>query len=349
MGLRSELEDKIELVERLKAGATPAKTPQEKRRDTIEKMKAEGTWHPKPRRKKSSIEETSTISTILGSVIASKTKKPALSGGYYTLDGYFKVKEGTYNILEANLRNATQTLLLGPTGTGKTELIAAIAKQMGLDLTIFDMGTMIDPIMGLVGSHIIHARDGVTTSIFVKSRFAEALSKPGIILLDELNRANVMANNLLLPCLDFRKELAMEYNFEDPNPIAVHPECIILATANIGAQYVGTSKIDPAVLSRFMLIDIEALDEASTRDVLKAEYPKLSVETVKSIVSVYFEINKAHEEFTISFSLSPRHLKRIAQLVVDGFTIYDTYYITCKGIGGKEGLKALESILLKIK
>jgi hypothetical protein len=47
----------------------------------------------------------------------------------------------------------------------------------------------------------------------------------------------------------------------------------------------------------------------------------------------------------ISFSLSIRHLKMIADMVKDGFTMYDAYITLCKGIGGSEGKKAIEPIL----
>jgi len=32
-------------------------------------------------------------------------------------------------------------------------------------------------------------------------------------------------------------------------------------------------------------------------------------------------------------------------MVANGFTIYDAYYATCKGIGGKAGIDAVSSII----
>ncbi len=51
----------------------------------------------------------------------------------------------------------------------------------------------------------------------------------------------------------------------------------------------------------------------------------------------------------ISFALSLRHLKMVCELVDDGFSIYDSFYAICKGLGSKEGLKTLESILQTTK
>jgi midasin (ATPase involved in ribosome maturation) len=207
------------------------------------------------------------------------------------------------------------------------------------------MGTMSDPIMSLVGTHIIKMEDGKTTSTFVKSRFSEMIQKPGIILLDELSRASATANNLLFPCLDFRRELPMEYCFEDASPIKVHPECVFFATANLGGQYTGTHKLDRALMDRFMLVEIDPLTSEDVTKAITIQNPKMDPLVIAKMVDVYTKINNAHDEFVIGFNLSIRHLKLIAALVEDGFTLYDSFYIICKGIGGPDGLKALETIL----
>jgi MoxR-like ATPase len=272
-------------------------------------------------------------------------KKPEFkSGKYVTLNGYFRVGEGTLAVLKRNITKGVNTLLLGPTGVGKTELVSNIAQNMGLPLTIFDMGTMTDPIMSLVGTHVIKMEDGVTTSTFVKSRFSDVIQQPGIILLDELSRASATANNLLFPCLDFRRELSMEYCFEDSAPIKVHPQCVFIATANLGGQYTGTHKLDRALIDRFMLIEVDPLTSAQVKDTIKTHCPKLTAREITKMVKTYSDINKAHASFTIGFSLSLRHLKMIGEMVNDGFTLYDGFYIICKGIGGEEGAKSLESI-----
>ncbi len=293
---------------------------------------------------------TKLSSTISGdepdSKRAVKKEDTALDAkAYLTLNGYFKISKGLHAIVKRNIQKKVNTLLLGPTGVGKTELAANIAKQMGLPLTIFDMGTMSDPIMSLVGTHVIKMEDGKTSSKFVRSRFSEVIQQPGIVLLDELSRASATANNLLFPCLDFRRELPMEYCFDDVTPIKVHPDCVFIATANVGGQYTGTHKLDRALMDRFMLIEIDPLKENQVKEAIKIHSPSLNKESLDKIVNTYKSINDAHANFTISFNLSIRHLKMISDMVTDGFTIYDSFYTICKGIGGVEGMKALESIL----
>jgi midasin (ATPase involved in ribosome maturation) len=265
--------------------------------------------------------------------------------GIVTINGYFKLKLGSYEILKHNIEHCVNTMLIGPTGTGKTEVISNMADLFNLPITIFDMGTMTDPVMGLVGTHVITVKDGVTHSEFRRSRFSDVIQQPGIVLLDEISRAGAMSNNLLFPCLDFRKELPMEYSFHDTTPVKIHDNCVFFSTANMGSQYTGTHKLDRALLDRFMLVEMDTLKTEDIQSTLKAEFPTLGDEKIESLVSAFEAINQEHDEFKISFNLSLRHLKTMSRLVSNGFTIYDAFFVLCKGLGGKEGLTSIKSIL----
>lgn len=328
------------------------------------KEKAEGSVTTEGTKKRTMSEETrkkisealknkkSVVSEAASEVVSGLVADPEKikeEGGIVTLNGYFKVEKGTFEILKHNIEFGLNTMLIGATGTGKTEVVANIAKVFDVPLTIFDMGTMTDPVMGLVGTHVITVENGVTKSEFKRSRFSELIQQPGIILLDEISRAGAMANNLLFPCLDFRRELPMEYSFHDTTPVPVHPQCVFFSTANMGSQYTGTHKLDRALLDRFMLIEVDSIKESDIIQTLESEFPKIAKTKIKKLVDVFTKINKEHDEFKISFNLSVRHLKTIAKLVANGFTIYDGYVALCKGLGSQEGLKAIKSILDEAK
>lgn len=289
--------------------------------------------------------EEAEISEAISNGLKPDPKKVKIEGENVTLNGYFKLARGTFEILRHNIEHGVNTMLIGPTGTGKTEVVANLAKAFGLPITIFDMGTMTDPVMGLVGTHVITVKDGVTSSEFRRSRFSEVIQQPGIVMLDEISRAAAMANNLLFPCLDFRRELPMEYSFHDTTPVPIHPQCVFFSTANMGSQYTGTHKLDRALLDRFMLIEMDSIGKTEIKETLISEIPKLKMSDIDKMIGVFTKINQEHDEFKITFNLSLRHLKTIAKLVSNGFTIYDGFMAICKGLGGKEGLKAIESIL----
>jgi len=295
------------------------------------------------RKKGGSIQDA--FETIAKNKLVADESRIVRDGNIVTLNGYFKIESGTFEIMKHNIEHGVNTMLIGATGTGKTEVVANISKVFNLPLTIFDMGTMTDPVMGLVGTHVITVENGVTKSEFKRSRFSELIQQPGIILLDEISRAGAMANNLLFPCLDFRRELPMEYSFHDTTPVKIHDQCVFFSTANMGSQYTGTHKLDRALLDRFMLIEVDSIKKEDIVSTLIAEFPRITKTKINKLVSVFEKINKEHDEFKISFNLSIRHLKTISKLVSNGFTIYDGYVALCKGLGSQEGLKAIKAIL----
>ena len=265
----------------------------------------------------------------------------------FILNGVFRVSKGNYSVITAAIKEKTNLMLIGDSGIGKTELVYNYCKAHNIDCTILDMGTMTDPITSLIGTHVITVEDGIQRSTFVKSRFSELIQKPGVILLDELSRASLMASNILFPCLDFRRELPMEYCFSDCTPIKIHPDCIFFATVNIGAQFSGTNKLDRALVDRFLTIKVDS--PIGLDDILCYEFPSLNKEEIDKVVAAKVAISKKYKEFTCSFDLSLRHLKNICQLIKSGLVPYDAFYCICNGLAGEDGVKSITDIITKLK
>jgi nitric oxide reductase NorQ protein len=294
---------------------------------------------------RSELKDLVPMESVEAPVVKRKPAKIKFKGDVITINDSFKVEKGLYEVLKRNITSGVNTLLIGETGCGKTEIVSHMATLLNVPLHIMDMGTMTDAISGLVGIHTVTIVDGKTTSSFKRSRFSEIIQKPGIVLLDELSRASTQANNLLFPCLDFRRELSMEYCFEDQTPVKVHPECMFIATANLGSQYTGTHKIDRALIDRFMTVKVTTPDSNSITDSLQSSYPDVSGVDIATIVAIYDNITKAHNEFKIDFKLSFRHLKFVTEMVQDNFTIYDAFYTICNGMSNIEDNKILSDIL----
>jgi len=230
-------------------------------------------------------------------------------------DNFF-VPEEIWYLLVRNTLNQVNTMLLGPTGTGKTEIITLLANKLGLTCSVYDMGSMYDPVAGLLGVHRLK-RGG--ESVFDYAKFTEDISKPGIIVLDELSRAPVTTNNILFPCLDSRRNLPVEIaGGEDLRRVSVHPDCTFIATANVGSEYTGTMAMDKALLNRFFPLELDYLPVNVEKELL-CERSGILSGAAHLIVSVANSIRTLAKKQEISSSISTRETIMVADLVRDGW------------------------------
>ena len=231
------------------------------------------------------------------------------------------VDDITWNYLLRNIIKHRNTMLIGPTGTGKTEIVMAIAKLLNIPCYIHDMGAMQDPLTDLLGSHRLE--NG--SSIFDYAKFTQEIQEPCIIVLDELSRAPLMANNILFPCLDSRRELPVEIaDSKSARNIKIHPDCVFIATANIGAEYAGTNDIDAALFNRFLPLQLDYLSAKNEISVL-TNRTNINKDQATKIVNFANRIRKEYSEGVLSKSCSTRETIAIAELVEDGFSYSDAF------------------------
>ncbi len=252
--------------------------------------------------------------------IRSKYPCPSIESGFY-------VEDRTWNFLVRNILQHKNTMLIGPTGTGKTEIIMKICNELGLDCHIYDMGSMQDPLTDLLGSHRLE--NG--SSIFDYAKFVEDVQKPGVILLDELSRAPLMTNNILFPCLDVRRQLPVEIaDSKHDRVIKVHPECTFIATANIGSEYSGTNEIDAALLNRFLPLQLNYLPANIEQEILTIR-TKIDPQTAAEVVARFNTIRTAYNDNRISKTVSTRELIACGELIADGFPMNEALdFVVCQ-------------------
>ncbi len=257
----------------------------------------------------------------------------------------FYVDSMNWKFLVRNIIKHKNTMLIGPTGTGKTELVIEIAKQLNLNISIYDMGAMQDPLTDLLGTHRLEGN----SSVFDYSQFVEDVQKPGIILLDELSRAPQMAMNILFPCLDSRRELRIDIaGSNNIRKVKVHPECVFIATANIGAEYSGTQDIDAALLNRFLPLQLDYMPSKIEEHVLMVR-TEIDETSAKTICNYAKQIRESYKNEVLSKSISTRETLAIAELVVDGFTIQDAFkYIIFQKFMSEDEITTMKSILISM-
>lgn len=234
-------------------------------------------------------------------------------------DGYY-ISEDVWRLLVRNIRrrgrNYKNTLIVGPSGCGKTTLIQVACKKLGIQFSKFDMGACSGDATGtLLGVHRIE--DG--KSVFDYSDFVRKIQEPGVIVLDEINRADQSAMNILYPVLDDTRALKVDIaGSSDKRTIKVHPDCIFVATANVGSEYSGTNEMDAALVNRFIELCLTDLPEDKEIAVLQK---KCGIEEDSARVIVK-TANSLRDNFTlgkISYKVSIRETLEVADLVFDGY------------------------------
>lgn len=234
-------------------------------------------------------------------------------------DGFF-VNEKDWYLLVRNIQQGINTMMIGATGSGKTELVMLACKKLGIECCVYDMGSMYDPMAGLLGVHRLQ-KGG--ESVFDYAKFTQDIQKPCVILLDELSRAPAMTNNILFPCLDSRRTLPVEIaGGEDLRSIQIHKDCCFVATANVGAEYTGTMSMDKALVNRFFPMELAYMNERDEAKVLENR-EGISEEDAILIAKVMYRIRLMYEKQEVSSSVSTRESLMVASLVRDGWSKLD--------------------------
>ena len=159
--------------------------------------------------------------------------------------------------------------------------------------------------------------------MFDYAKFTQDIQKPGVILLDELSRAPLGTTNILFPCLDSRRQLPVEMaGGNDVRSISVHPDCIFIATANVGSEYTGTMSMDRALIGRFFSIELEYMPCTEEAKVLTKRYG-INANDAANIVAVAETVRSLYGKQELSCSISTRETLAAASLVADGWTALD--------------------------
>lgn len=234
-----------------------------------------------------------------------------------------------------------KVLIVGASGYGKTSLPRAFANANGMRYCRFNTALVRDP-EEFFGWRTVE--DGDVK--FMHSEFTEAIvGGNAVVVLDELNRATPEMANALFPILD---DDAQTMVFGEK--IVVGPNVIIVATINVGYQFVGTFSIDQALINRMdITLRVSPLPAFIECEVLvrRAGVSKNQAET---IVTICNKLRNLTNECKIIVDASTRTSIRVAKFVANGASFQDAFaWALVNGVDVEERKEVIDTISSVLK
>ena len=161
----------------------------------------------------------------------------------------------TFNSLATQLPPNIAVLMRGPTGVGKSHLVAAAAKELQLPFIDVRGSTMDESKVTGIPDFEVSKEQGVATFV-LPSWFVRGCREPVVLCLDEFNRSMPQVQQAFFQVV-LDRSLGNDAN---GNPMTLHPETRIFAAVNHGAEY-DVNDMDPALLRRFWTVDLEPSTE----------------------------------------------------------------------------------------
>lgn len=210
-------------------------------------------------------------------------------------------------------------LLIGETGTGKTSLVRHIAYETknAFVRVNHNGGTTIED---LVGRWII---DGSGKTVWVDGILVQAMKKGWYFLADEINAASAEVNFVYHSLTDDDGRILLA---EKGNEVVIpHKDFRFFAAMNPPAEYAGTKELNKALMSRFMVVQVD-FPAPKTEQKILMERTGIDQDTAERMVRFAGEIRITHSKEQIRFVLSTRDLLMWAMM----FKVYKKFMLAAE-------------------
>lgn len=218
------------------------------------------------------------------------------------------------------IKNRKSVAIVGPHGAGKTKLVEQIGARLNLPVTIIPM----DGQMGrahLFGQEKIRSTPTGPESYYAYGILPRALKEPGIILFDEIDRAD---EGIQYACHSVYEQRFLKLMENKGEEIPVHPLNRVAATANtkgrgsLDGMYGVGNEMSEATRDRWSVwIEQDYQDQDSDIAVLLAKVPDLTRDMAKTIAHLAEDIRNSFKNGMLAQTCSMRQQLEAAEMAVD--------------------------------
>lgn len=245
--------------------------------------------------------------------------------------------------------HATNLMIVGPSGFGKTRGIIRFGEKRGVPVHIVNCQAITTP-EKWIGQMMVHPEKGTYFEVSNHIQWVERThpdcegSDHCIILYDEITRLRPELANMQFSLLDEQQGLEVP---QMGRRVKMSDKNVIIATANIGTPYAGTFTMDWALRGRFdMNLERGIPPEDEERKVLTSA-TGITDEQANMLVRVANHTRKLWQNGELESPISTRSLVSWARLVGGGYTIKDAADYTIIPLYNEDG--GVESDRAKVK